>query len=295
MKGQAMRLLLLLPAALLASCQSVGTPAASTPSLGGAGYAFDSPLQRPANAALVWSDEFDGPGLDPRKWSYDTEFNKRGWFNKERQYYSADRSENARITDGVLVIEARRERLDPKRFADWGGQDYTSARLLSTQAWTYGFYEIRARLPCTRGTWPAIWMLPIAMKKWPDDGEIDIMEHVGSEPNLIYATLHTKLFNHSIKTQRGATRLLPTSCSAFHRYQLDWQPDAITIGFDDRAFLRISNDQPGGKGAWPFDVPFRLILNLAIGGDWAAAKGIDDAALPQRFEVDYVRVWQSRP
>ncbi len=289
------RLLMALTAALLASCQSVGTPAPSTPSLGGVGYVFDSPLQRPPNATLVWNDEFDGPALDPRKWAYDTEFNKSGWFNKERQYYSADRSENARITDGVLVIEARRERLDPKLFADWGGQDYTSARLLSTQAWTYGFYEIRARLPCARGTWPAIWMLTMDMKKCPDDGEIDIMEHVGSEPNLIYATLHTKLFNHSIKTQRGATKPLPTSCSAFHRFQLDWRPDAITIGFDDRAFFRVANDQPGGKGAWPFDVPYRMILNLAIGGDWAAAKGIDDAALPQQLEVDYVRVWQSRP
>jgi beta-glucanase (GH16 family) len=109
---------------------------------------------------------------------------------------------------------------------------------------------------------------------------------------VIHATLHTKLFNHSINTQRGANKRLPTSCTAFHRYQLDWRPDVITIGFDDRAFMRIRNDRPGGKGAWPFNVPFLMILNLAIGGDWAAAKGIDDAALPQRMDVDYVRVWQ---
>jgi beta-glucanase (GH16 family) len=135
-------------------------------------------------------------------------------------------------------------------------------------------------------------MLPVDMKVWPDDGEIDIMEQVGSEPNVIYASLHTGLFNHAIKTQRNATQVLPTSCTAFHRYQLDWRPDVITIGFDDRAILQVRNDQPGGKGAWPFDTPFHMILNLAMGGDWAAAKGMDDAALPQRMEIDYVRVWQ---
>jgi beta-glucanase (GH16 family) len=91
------------------------------------------------------------------------------------------------------------------------------------------------------------------------------------------------------KTQRSAQKALPTSCSAFHRYQVDWRPDSITIGVDDRAYMRVRNDQPGGKGAWPFNVPFKMILNLAIGGDWAAAKGIDDAAMPQRMEVDYVR------
>jgi beta-glucanase (GH16 family) len=135
-------------------------------------------------------------------------------------------------------------------------------------------------------------MLPTELKTWPDDGEIDIMEQVGAEPNLIYASLHTQLFNHVLKTQRSAQRQVPTSCSAFHRYQLDWRPDSITIGVDDRGILRVRNDQPGGKGAWPFAVPFHMILNLAIGGDWAGAKGIDDAAMPQRMVVDYVRVWQ---
>lgn len=277
--------------ALLALLLAAGD---QTPSLAAGNHAFDGPLKRPAAARLVWHDEFDGPALDPGKWAYDTDHNKKGWFNKERQYYSAGRRENLQVKNGRLVIAARRERLDPKRFGDWGGQDYTSGRVHSVGAgeWTYGYYEIRARLPCARGTWPAVWMLPVDLTKWPDDGEIDIMEQVGAEPNVIYATLHTGLFNHVIKTQRGATKRLPTSCGAFHRYQLDWRPDAITIGFDDRAFMRVRNDRPGGKGAWPFSVPFRMILNLAIGGDWAGAKGIDDAALPQRMEVDYVRVWQ---
>jgi len=258
-------------------------------------YPHEGPLRRPAGASLVWSDEFDGPALDEDKWAFDTSRNKEGWWNGERQYYAANRPRNLRIEGGRLIIEAWHERLDPRTFADWGGQEYTSGKIVSKGAgWTYGFYEVRAKLPCARGTWPAIWMLPVDMKQWPDDGEIDIMEHVGSDPNVIVASLHTRLFNHSIGTQRSAQKRLPTSCTAFHRYQLDWRPDAITIGFDDRAYMRVTNDQPGGKGAWPFDVPFQMILNLAIGGDWAGAKGIDDDAMPQRAEVDYVRVWRQR-
>jgi beta-glucanase (GH16 family) len=252
---------------------------------------YDGPVRRPANARLVWEDEFDGRRLDPAKWSFDTARNKQGWHNGELQYYSAGRPANTRVRNGLLTIEARHETL--KSAADWGGQHYTSARLVSKGGgWTYGFYEVRAKLPCARGTWPAIWMLPTDMKAWPDDGEIDVMEQVGAEPNLIYASLHTKLFNHVLKTQRSAQRLVPTSCSAFHRYQLDWRPDSITIGVDDRGILRVRNDKPGGKGAWPFNVPFHMILNLAIGGEWAGAKGIDDAAMPQQMIVDYVRVWQ---
>lgn len=256
--------------------------------------AYSGPVKRPAAARMVWRDEFDGASLDPAKWRYDTAFNKTGWFNKELQYYSADRPENLRVANGMVTIEARHETLDPAAFPDWGGQRYTSGRIYSAgPGWTYGFYEIRAKLPCAPGTWPAIWMLPVAMKKWPDDGEIDIMEQVGAEPNLIYSTLHTGLFNHVLKTQRSAQKRVPTSCSAFHVYQLDWRPDSIVIGVDGQGILRVRNDQPGGKGAWPFNVPFKMILNLAIGGDWAGAKGIDEAAMPQRMEVDYVRVWQA--
>ena len=254
---------------------------------------YSGPMTRPPDARLVWHDEFNGSALDPRKWQFDTSRNKVGWFNGEKQYYSAGRH-NMRVRGGVLTIEARHEKLDPKAFPDWGGQEYTSGKIFSKGAgWKYGFFEVRAKLPCAPGTWPAIWMLPVHMTTWPDDGEIDIMEQVGAEPNLIYASLHTKLFNHTIKTQRSAQRLVPTSCDAFHVYQLDWRPDSITIGVDGHGILRVRNNVPGGKGAWPFFTPFKMILNLAIGGDWAAAKGIDDAEMPQQMKVDYVRVWQA--
>jgi beta-glucanase (GH16 family) len=255
---------------------------------------YNGPVRRPSRARLVFRDEFSGTSLDLRNWRYETSHNKGGWFNHELQYYSAGRRKNLHVSKGQLVISAYREALNPRTYADWGGQNYTSARIVSTHAWTYGFYEVRAKLPCAAGTWPAIWMLRKNLNKWPDDGEIDIMEQVGAKPNLIYSTLHTKAYNHIIGTQRSAQRLVPSSCTAFHRYQLDWRPDVITVGVDGRGILRHRRQPGDRKAEWPFDAPFDMIINLAIGGDWAGQKGIDDAALPQRLAIDYVRVWQRR-
>ena len=267
--------------------------AAAAQSLSADNYAIDEPM--PAHSAkLIWSDEFSGKSLDRSKWSFDTSRNKVGWFNGELQYYAADRHENLRLENGKLIIELRKDPQAINKFADWGKQQYSSAKIATKGKanFTYGFVEVSAKLPCARGTWPAIWMLPEGSSPWPDGGEIDILEQVGSQPDVAHATLHTKLFNHVMHTGRGSETRVPTACSAFHRYQLAWTPQAITIGVDDRAYMRVRNDQPGGRGAWPFETPFYLILNLAMGGDWAAAKGIDDAALPQRMDVDYVRVWQ---
>lgn len=274
-------------ALLLAQAQTTAPTAA--PGLGATNVGVDLPMNTPATPP-DWSDEFDGSTIDRRKWSFDVERNKLGWYNNEKQYYADARPENARIEDGHLVMEARREALSSTRYPDWGGQSYTSAKLVARAAHRYGFYEVSARLPCGRGMWPAIWMLPDG-GRWPDQGEIDVMEMVGHEPGTVHATLHTRLFNHVRGTQRGAQVEVPSACTAFHRYQLDWRAGTITIGIDDRAYLRVRDDQPGGRGAWPFDTPFRLILNLAVGGDWGGAQGIDDTTLPQRMEVDYVRIW----
>lgn len=267
--------------------------AAAAQSLSANNYSIDEPM--PAHsAALLWSDEFDGTALDASKWSFDTSRNKVGWYNKELQYYAADRPENLRVGDGQLTIELRKDPETIRGFPDWGGQEYSSAKIVTKDkaAFTTGFVEVSAKLPCARGTWPAIWMLPQEESRWPEGGEIDILEQVGSQPNVAHANLHTALFNHVKQTGRGAETPVPTACSAFHRYQLAWTPDAITAGVDGRAYMRVRNDQPGGRGALPFDAPFYLILNLAMGGDWAGAKGIDDDALQQQFEVDYVRVYE---
>jgi beta-glucanase (GH16 family) len=248
--------------------------------------------------ARVWADEFANDGLpDTANWRYDTHRNREGWYNGERQYYAAGRRENSRVENGHLIIEARAERLGPVRFPDWGRQRYTSARLFThgTRAWTYGFFEIRARLPCGVGIWPAIWMLPEDQSAgWPLSGEIDIMEHVGHVPGEIHQTVHTGAYNHLINTHRTARFRVDAACSAMHRYQLLWTPDFLLAGIDDQPrfyFPRMSND----PRVWPFNRPMHLLLNVAVGGSWGGEQGIRADAFPARFEIDYVRVDQAPP
>lgn len=255
-----------------------------------ADHSANGPMAAPAGPPS-FAEEFDGDKLDRRRWWFDVSKNAVGWDNGEKQYYANARPENTRVEDGALVIEARRERLDRSRFRDWGGQEYTSARIMSHRAFGYGFLEVRAKLPCGRGTWPAIWMLPPG-PNWPDGGEIDVMEMVGYDPNVVYATLHSGAYNHVKGGQRGARTRVPTSCTAYHDYQLDWRPDSITVGVDGRAFMRVRNDRPGGAAVWPYTQPFYLILNIAVGGGWGGQKGIDDAAFPQRMAIDHVRYWK---
>ena len=249
----------------------------------------------PDGYRLVWSDEFDHDGLpEPTRWAYDVGSNRRGWANEELQYYSAGRRENSRVENGVLVIEARRE--STSSFRDSGGQHYTSARLVTRglQAWTYGFFEIRAKLPCGRGSWPAIWTLGEPVVRWPEPGEIDIMEHVGFDPGVVHATVHTKAYNHVLNTQRSAQVNVPDACTSFHRYQLTWTADRISVGLDDRDYFQFPRETKGGRATWPFDAPQFLLLNIAVGGTWGGRNGVDDSIFPIRMEVDYVRVYQNR-
>jgi beta-glucanase (GH16 family) len=255
------------------------------------------PLRVPAGYRLVWSDEFSRSGLpDRRRWTYDTERNPLGWYNEERQYYAARRRKNARVAGGRLIVEAHAERLDARRYPDWGGQAYTSARLVTRGkgSWTYGFFQIRAKLPCARGSWPAIWMLPATPGlRWPEGGEIDIMEHVGHQPGTVHQTVHTAAYNHLRRTQVAAQARIADACGAFHDYQLGWTRERIVMGIDGRAIFAFPRSE--NRAAWPFDAPQYLVLNVAVGGLWGGAQGIDDAALPARMEVDHVRVWQAPP
>ena len=249
----------------------------------------------PAGFELVWSDEFDRPGLpDPTKWKYDTHRNQEGWYNNEKQYYSAERLENSRVEDGRLIIEARQEVLSEAGLADWGGQEYSSARLITQGLgdWTYGFFEIRAKLPCGRGTWPAIWMLPSDPDVvWPAGGEIDIMEHVGFDPGVIHHSIHTTAFNFSRGTQKTNKHELPTACEQMHKYQLLWAPKMLMFAVDDKPKFLFQKES-GKQTRWPFDKPQHLLLNVAVGGTWGGQKGIDPLVFPARMEVDYVRVYQ---
>ena len=250
----------------------------------------------PPGYELVWSDEFDTPGLpDPALWNYEMDRNAEGWWNSEAQYYSGPRAKNARVEDGVLIIEAHKETLNHEDFPDWGGQDYTSTRLISlgSGAWTYGFFDVRAKLPCGRGTWPAIWTLGAPPHEdWPGGGEVDIMEHVGFDPNVIHGGVHTAAANHQNGNNANYSVQLEDVCGAFHNYQMTWTPDAIVLGVDGLNYFTFPNDHAGDDATWPFHRPQYLILNIAIGGSWGGRQGIDDAIFPVRMEVDYVRVYQ---
>lgn len=233
---------------------------------------------------LVWHDEFNYRGLpDSSKWNYDV--GNGGYGNNEAQFYTEKRLENARVEGGKLVIEARREQ--------WKGSEYTSARLLSRGKYyfRYGTVEVRAKLPKGRGTWPAIWAMSENMKQWPDDGEIDIMEHVGYHPGYIHATIHTKKYNWVVGTQKTDSIEIKDASEKFHLYKMDWDKDKIDMYVDGAKFFSYANTEKN-DAAWPFDQPFFIVLNQAIGGNWGGKEGIDDTVFPQKFYIDYVRIYQ---
>ncbi len=285
-----MLLLTALSMAIAAPAQASAPAAAATSPI--------EPSHAPKGYELVFADEFNvGSVPEPAKWRFDVHRNAQGWYNQEKQYYSSGRPENARIEQGNLVIEARAETLDRARYPDWGGQKYTSARMITQGLgdWTYGFYEIRARYSCGRGTWPAIWMLPSdPAVQWPDGGEIDIMEHVGYDPTVVHQTLITKAFNYKSGAQQTTAFTIPDACTKMHRYQLLWTPDFIVLGVDDAPKFMLKKTR-SDRSRWPYDRPMHLLLNVAVGGEWGGQKGIDPAAFPARMEVDYVRVYQKRP
>lgn len=232
----------------------------------------------------AWQDEFDKPGApDPAKWGYD--LGGDGWGNNELQFYT-DSLENASVADGVLTITAKEKKRN--------GRAYTSARLVSKGKgdFLYGRFEIRAKLPPGRGTWPALWMLPTdqAYGGWPKSGEIDIMEHVGYDPNRVHITMHTQAYNHTINTQRTGIRQVDGAIGNFHVYRTDWTPDAIRGYIDDELVLEFPNEGTG-PAAWPFDQRFHFLINIAVGGNWGGKEGVDERAFPASMQVDYVRVY----
>jgi beta-glucanase (GH16 family) len=256
----------------------------------GCGRVPPPPSSQPAPATatlpgwrLIWADEFDAPGLpDSSRWTYEEGLIR----NREAQYYTR-RPENARVENGMLVIEARKE-------AHRGSQ-YTSASLTTEgrASWRYGRIEVRARVPQGRGMWPAIWTLGTNRRQvgWPMTGEIDIMEFVGFDPDTIHANVHTAAFNHRDKTGRGAKKHVPRPFDRFHLYAMEWTKDRIDVSVDGETYFTFRNTGNGVR-EWPFDAEQYLILNVAVGGAWGGQRGIDDSIFPQRFLVDYVRVYQ---
>jgi beta-glucanase (GH16 family) len=240
---------------------------------------------------LVWSDEFDKPGKpDDTRWAYDLADgcpNSCGWGNNELQYYTDDQK-NVRVENGFLIIEAIKEKK--------GTKDYTSTRIISKTKgdWLYGRIEVRAKLPKGRGTWPAIWMLSTEWKYggWPESGEIDIMEHVGYDPGVVHGTLHSGKYNHLKGTQQEGKVTVADAMDSFHVYAVDWTKDRVDFFVDDKKYHTVLRNPADDFNGWPFDQKFHLIMNLAVGGNWGGAKGVDESIWPRQMVVDYVRVYQ---
>lgn len=240
----------------------------------------------PQGYTLIWQDEFnDASSLpDPAKWWYES--GGHGWGNHELQTYV----EGFRGTDTCAVVSDGTLKIILKK----AGDDVYSIRMNTYESWTYGYFEARMKLPAGKGTWPAFWMMPKNGKTWPGDGEIDIMEEVGYDPNVVHSTIHCEAYNHRKNTQKGKNILVPAAQSDFHVYAVEWTEDIIKGYVDEECYFTFENDKTGNKDTWPFNTPFYLKLNLAWGGDWGGAKGIDETALPTVFEIDYVRVYQKK-
>lgn len=244
---------------------------------------------------LVWQDEFDQAGLpDSTRWDYDLGFER----NQEPQLYTR-RRENARVEGGLLVLEARRERVPNPAWsagsADWRKARreaaYTSASLKARdlKAWRYGRFEIRARLPDSAGTWPTFWLLG-RHKRWPAGGEVDILEAFGSHPGHNEGTAHFERDGRHATSTR--TVAVPGPPGRFHVYAVDWDDRRILFLLDGRVYHTFDLDEAGPGPDNPFRSPFTLLLNLALREDGQG--NIPTTTLPARFLVDYVRIWQRR-
>jgi beta-glucanase (GH16 family) len=237
----------------------------------------------PTGYRLVWQDEFESSRMpDTKKWGYET--GGGGWGNNELENYIAGASGTdtcALISDGTLKIIAKKV-----------GNQVLSIRMNTSESWTYGYFEARLKLPVGKGTWPAFWMMPKNFTSWPDDGEIDIMEEVGYRPGWVSSSIHCKAYYHSIGTQKTAEKYISTAQTDFHVYAIEWTSDYIYGFVDGVRYFTFENDKTGNKNTWPFYTPFYLKLNLAWGGDWGGAQGVDESALPATYEIDYVRVYQ---
>ncbi|MDE7327278.1 MAG: glycoside hydrolase family 16 protein [Lachnospiraceae bacterium] len=240
---------------------------------------------------LVWEENFDYEGsVCAQDWS--CEVGER-WANNEQQAYT-DSLENVCVRDGKLFITARKE--------TYGIRDYTSGRITTAgkHSFLYGYFEIRAKLPKGHGSWPAIWMMPDSSKQgnpWPHCGEIDIMEHIGRREDSIWFSLHSERHNHTRKDTKQYTtiREYENVCSEFHTYGMEWMDGAIEFFVDGKSaciYRRTDDEQDWTETAWPFDQPFYLIINIAVGGGLGGE--IHEEELPYEMVVDYVRVYQKK-
>ncbi|GHN00556.1 hypothetical protein WSM22_20450 [Cytophagales bacterium WSM2-2] len=246
---------------------------------------YSTPATYP-NYTLVWSDEFSGSALNLNFWNQETGNGSGGWGNNELEYYTSS-PKNVFLSNGNLVIEARKEPIS--------GFNYSSSRLTTQNKKTFKFgrIDIRAKLPVSKGMWPALWMLGtnITTAGWPGCGEIDIMELIGTYPSRVRSTMHWKATSGG-EANKGADYNLSSSdfSKAFHVYSLVWKQDLIQCYVDDVLLVTVTPTDSGATN-WPFNAEEFLIFNVAVGGNWPGPPD-DTTVFPQRMFVDYVRVFQ---
>lgn len=254
---------------------------------------------------LLFEDNFDGIGLpDTTRWNYEEGYLRNG----ELQYYTVARLQNCYQKDGCLHIVARNDSAwiedgcfgkpwdSPADTLRRAGMAPVTSASITTQGiaeWKYCRVEVRAKLPDCLGTWPAIWMMPAENHygKWPQSGEIDIMENVGYDLGKVHYAIHTEKYNHMKNNQRRHTVDCPTVASDFHIYGFEWRADKLTWYLDGVETYSVTKEEADWE-AWPFDRPFYLILNFAFGGGWGGNQGVDLGCLPQEYIIDYVRVYR---
>jgi len=259
-------------------------------SCGGGGSSSITPP--PGTWTQVWSDEFaaaDGTPVDPTKWTAETGGN--GWGNNELEYYTA-RPVNAVQQGGNLNIFALKETYTGP---DGVTRNYTSARLKTENLFSqaYGRFEARIKIPAGQGMWPAFWMLgnDIGSVGWPACGELDIMENIGKEPTIVHGSMHGTGFTGA---SLGSPYSLPSNANFaddYHLYAVEWEPGVVRFYVDSALYeTRTPADLPAGA-VWPFDHPFFILLNVAVGGDWPGSPD-GTTVFPQTMQVDYVRVYK---
>ena len=248
--------------------------------------AEDRDITAPEGYSLVWHDEFSEGTTLSSDWTHEVQ--NSGWVNHELQNYRNG------IADGKRVTEIIDGRLHINCFKGSDGKIY-SGRVYAkkSQGWKYGYIEASIKLPKGKGTWPAFWMMPVNFKSWPADGEIDIMEEVGYHPDYVSSSLHANSHVHSNGTQVTHEMYCKGAEGEFHKYAIEWTHENITTYVDGKKQLSYNNRNLG-RDDWPYDDPFYVILNLAWGGDWGGAQGVDESKLPLTMEVDYVRVFQKK-
>ncbi len=241
------------------------------------------PINKP-DYELVWEDEFNGDALNGDHWGIEV---KEFPPNNEHQYYT-DRPENVLVSDGTLKLTARRE--------NFGSREYTSGKITTQNKKTfkYGKFEAHMKLPRAPGSWPAFWLLGenISTAGWPKCGEIDIMEH-SQDTDYSSSAIHTWSYNHKRQTEKVGIYDIADYDTGFHTYGLEWSPDILRFFVDGNEYFSVTKMQLGtGEDEWPFDQPFFIILNEAVGG--ALGGWPDESKYPLTTEVDWVRIYQDK-